>query len=290
MRIDAQQMPQTLGFAMSPPEVEPTLSFETLLALSPSEGDAPGTRTSRASSRNVFSFDALGVLGLGGPVATGQTSTMRAEGDGAGALTGKTWHAPQAQPPRPTSSHPTPTGPVTRYVSDPQPATSSIAPAAVDAPAVKAAVPGMAANGAPGIVPSAGSLNAAFGPLSNSPYVSPFPAETGPGPATVAAVARAGNPNVRMIAADEPEEVAAPPKASTTFRLQTEADAPSGRVSVAVSESDGVVSVVAAAPDLTESDRQTLKTIADEAAGDAGFSLGDLRLNGIAIRPSFKAS
>jgi len=77
-------------------------------------------------------------------------------------------------------------------------------------------------------------------------------------------------------------------KAPPATAFEAEAEPSSSQVSVTLSESDGVVNVAAAASDLAEADHQALRRVADEAAGAAGIAVGELRLNGVPIRPFSK--
>ena len=276
MRIDTTQLPQVLGLGTPAGQPGQTLPFKTLFS-SPQEGDdETGTKAAPVLSQYVFGFDALGMFGLGGPAGFG---SPLAPSEGQGAAPEVPGVAPDAPPPLPSVARQAPVAPVYASVSS---AAFSAAPAAESAVAE------------PVVTDPAVRLPAAAVPSARPPGASartfvmqawPVGALQAPVVADMPVMASAARPAFSVIrTGDAAKDVTAPRKAQAPFRFEPETEAASGHVSITLSEGDEQLHIVAAAPGLSESDRQTLKTVADEAASEAGLPLGELRLNGAVIR------
>lgn len=263
MRIDVGLIPQILGLA-KPPSEKAGVSFAALFSALPPQAGEAGIGGGTVLPRNVFSFDALGTLGVGGLVETG-----------APVKAGKAPHPETPPPPQALASPAVETSP---------------APEALAAPPTQS--PAQAPS--PDAAPPAGSPRLAGGPAGAAP--GPYSA-SGSGPAGAGSIQAPVSTaplrifaNVCALTAEAPEEAPPARKAVPSSRFQAEADPPPEGISVVLSETGGTLNIVASAPGLAESDRQTLKRVADETAGDAGIPLGELRLNGVAVRPFSKVS
>ncbi len=293
MRIDTTLLPQAIGFLTPSAQSGRTSSFDTLLSPADSDSGEPEAKAVPGASHDAFSFDALSVLGLGGPVGVGRTGKVDGDKDGvntpaAPGPQAPVPHAPQASA---LAVHPVTVAPAAADVSAPS-AEGSPGPVAMAADTAAAVAPVQHAPpvALPGAAMPAGAPVAASGALSGPANAGELAAEVSSAPVPVTTVARAAGPDARAFAAEGPDEPAAPRKASSAFEAQTEADTSSGQISLTLSESDGVLNVVASAPGLTEGDRQSLERAADEVAGETGAPLGALRLNGVTIRPFSKVS
>jgi len=261
MRIDAALIPQILGLA-KPPLQKAGASFATLFSALPPQAGEAGNADKTVLPRNVFSFDALGTLGLGGLAGTGAPLKV-----------GKAPHPETSSPPQAfatpvaTAAPVVETSPVPEVLAATQPSRSS------------------ATAPSPGAPPPAGQVRA----TSNAPAV-PLPADTVDPQAPVAAALARTLANARALTAEAPDEAPAARKAAPVLRFEAEVLSSSEGISVVVSETDGTLNVAAAASGLAESDRQALQKVAVETAGDAGIPLGELRLNGVAVRPFSKVS
>ena len=271
MRIDTTLMPQVPGLVTAPAQAGHTLSFDAFIKAPPGDDDAgTATRAAPVLSPYVFGFDALGLLGLGGPAGIG-TPLKAASQDG----------TVQGASPLPQSVNAVrdPASPV--YASVPYTALSSAqgqpVPAAASAPAPTAPAHIRAA-----MMPAGAGAASVWG--TATPWRS----------ASAGQAVRASNPIATPIASlpvasgvrgfGDAKDVPAARKAQAIFRFEPEADALSGQVSVTVSEGEDLLHIVAATPGLTEHDHLALRAVADEAAAEAGVKLGDLRLNGVVVR------
>ncbi len=277
MRIDVTAPPQVLGLTAAPAQPGHTLPFDAFFSAPQGQDGEGGTQTKAAPvlSQYVFGFDAVGMLGLGGPAGVGKPFKAVAE------------DAPAAGPQggqRP--SHPVtgtvqaPAAPAYAYVpytafsSSPRPEAPQATPVAdLSAKPARPAQPvAMQTSGAVSWTPAAQSRPVAAGQVQ---IVSASSA--------VAAVDRPFASGPRAFRSDTAKDAEAPRKTQATFRFEPEAEA-AGQVGVTVSEGEDLLHVVAAAPGLTDGDRQVLKAVADEAAAEAGITLGELRLNGVVVR------
>jgi len=283
MRIDTNLLPQAFGFMTSPSPSGGGLSFETLSSSSQDVDRAPLAKP--AASQRIFSFDALGVLGLGGTVASGRPAKTATEDDRSQAP------AAHAAPSEVGQGQPVPSAPVGGTEVFASHAASSPASGGrdvVDSPAAPQLAPpaqpsAVQARALPASAPSQGG-----GTTSSPAFAGPLPVEAGASLTPVAQASRPVYPQGRASAADGPEDSMETRKAPPATAFEAEAEPSSSQVSVTLSEGDGVVNVAAAASDLAEADHQALRRVADEAAGAAGIAVGELRLNGVPIRPFSK--
>ncbi len=290
MRIDITLLPQAIGFLTPSPQSGRTSSFDTLLSPADSDSGEPEAKAAPGASQDVFSFDALSVLGLGGPVGVGRIGRVNGEKDGVNTPTAPgpqalVPHALQANAPAARPATAAPAGTAAPIA----PAEVSLEPVAVAETAATQIVHHAPLPVSRGAAAPAAAPVSTGGTLAGPAYVGEVAAEAGPPPVPMTTAARTAGVGARAFAAEEPDEPA-PRKASLAFEAQTEAAPSSGQVSVTLSESDGVLNIVASAPGLTEGDRQSLERMTDDIAGETGAPLGELRLNGVTIRPFSKVS
>lgn len=266
MRIDTTLPSSILGFPTPSGRLGQTASFDTFYTPAPADDKAS---QAKPAPRQVSSFDAPGMLGLGGTV-TGDLAAKRPATDETAAPAGRAAHSLPAVHPVPDLLAVTPP------------------PAEADAASLPAASVAMAT--AQLVVPADASSST---PLRASVQAA-LPAEPALSLVSAGSVAAEAGPPIypgaRGSIAEAPEEPAAPQKASPLPKVQSEADPAASHVSVMVSETDGVLHIAAAAPGLSEDDRQTLKSLTDDVAGEAGLVVGELRLNGVPLRSSSKVS
>jgi hypothetical protein len=261
MKIDTTLFPHTFGPLTLPGRTGEGLSFDTFYSPS-SEDERAGVKAAPVLSQNVFGFDALGVLGLGGPAGFGRRLVALPEGRTAGTFV---------------------SGAASRQDIRAAPEVGTQA-ADIYGPVPVAAAPA-------GTRPEPGP---SIRPLSPHPEVMPvggFAAPPAPIPAVqpvaVESLSRTGGvifSAFRPMTAETAQDMPMPRKAAAAFRATPEADPAPGQISVTASEDGERLHIAAAAPDLTDNDRQNLKTLAEEAAAEAGVTLGDLRLNGVVVR------
>lgn len=278
MRIDATLVAQPPIATPIAPALEGGLSFETLLPPSPATEDQAGA--SAGSRQKIFGFDTLGILGVGGPAGTGHPTLPD---------TAKAAHRMPAGQARPVSQiavatpdhrHST-VNPLAAGATQGQPPSSAIAESGKGPAPFPKTVPetpklDTARLDAPERPAAVGAIPTGY---AVAPDVDTAPMNESPRPGAI--VSEDGPPATET--ADEASKSQDP---SPTSRFQIENEASSGPVSLTLSEVDGVLNIAAAAPDLTENDRSILRRLTDDAAGDAGLPLGELRLNGVVI-PKF---
>ena len=283
MRIDATLVAQPPTATPIAPALEGGLSFETLLPPSPVTQDQAGANA--GSRQKIFGFDTLGILGVGGPAGTGHP-TLPDTAKGAHRMpVGQARPASQIALAAPDHRHST-VNPSVAGATQGQPPSSAIAESGngpapgpktvpetpkldiprLDIPRLDAPEPPAAIRAIPtgyGVAPDVDTA-----PINESPRLGAIVSEDEP------------------LATETADEAPKSHDPSPTSRFQVESEASSGPVSLTLSEVDGVLNIAAAAPDLKESDRSILRRLTDDAAGDAGLPLGELRLNGVVI-PKF---
>lgn len=270
MRIDATLSPQLTGLMASPGQTGQGPSFDSLFLAPQADDDESGVKAAPVLSQNVFGFNALGVLGLGGPAGVARRLSAVADNQDAGTA------AAEAVP------HHLP---------------AAALRAQMQAGPASAAVPDAAASPDSGIKTPATPLPAPTAPPLSIRYaISPIGGyaapSTPPPPALTPAgegISRAAPANAttfsgfRALSFGLARTMQAPRK-TAVLRFTPEVDPAPNEVSVTASEVDERLHIMAAAPELTDSDRQNLKTLAEETAAEAGVALGDLRLNGVVVR------
>lgn len=269
MRIDSTGLPVFRQSQATSQQTGTGLCFEDLFLADSEQAPAQGR------SSHTHSFNAFGLLGQGSTLGEGQADAIPAE--------------PSATSSHPAGGKPYPasvTAALAQAVSFAAPSITPQDVVAVDEP-VKAAQPAIGQAARPH------SLGASTpGRLAVIPG---FKAPPGLLYALIKASSLGGGrvdgqgDGLRRAglfdpAADLPEPLeraqaeAAGPE---TYEVPAGAD---DVLSVAVSESDGVLHITAAAQGLSAKDRLKILGVAEEAAGETGARLGDIYLNGTAIR------
>jgi len=292
MRIDPTLPSLVSGMSLTPGQ-SGSASFAALV-LAPADTDAE--KDAKANlPRTALSFDAPGLLGVGGPASAGaptavpeDVTTQRPPHDQIigshtqAAFVSKTtailWTV--SVPPAHAA------GPSIAFAE-----AASMAPAAntaATAPTAAPSAPAALSRASGAIWPAASSLG-----LQGTP--SRLTLEDAPVSETVQSTSSAGRASfpggvVVGNAQTEPTEEAASPRKAQALKLQADTDTASGQISVVLSETEDGLSVTATAPDLSDRDKLALKRAVDDAASDAGLALGNFRLNGVAIRSLSKIS
>lgn len=255
MRID-QTLPLTLTpLAAGAPQAGQGPLFEDLLT---ARGKTMALEAA-APRQRLFGFDALGVLGMGSP-GQGQTQTRlpaRPVTQKPGPIPAITATA-SALPPCPLAACETEGGVIHEGDANLQHvAGQGWQPGNRTAPFAVRVLPDGAAMAAP-----------------PRPVLSPVMDSR-------VATARVLRSLAPIEAVRDPEATGARPRAVRPSIPETA----SGRVSVAVSETDGILQVVVAA-DIADDDRQRLRDLARDAAHDVGRPLGAVTLNGRSLPES----
>ena len=270
MRIDTTHLSHVGGLMTLHGQTGQGASFDSFVSQQDGDGDT-GIKAAPVLSKNVCGFNAFGVLGLGGPAGTGQRQVALPESGGADLA------LPDSAPVHRLSAASLPPAAVVPiYASAPNIAffpqlgvKTTFAPQATVASA-RTMLPHASQTEA---LP-AGSQVALSVPLTTVKAVAGESL-----PRTGGMVFSAANSTIAGLKQDMPT-----PRKAAAFRFMTEADPAPGQVSVTATEREDDLHIVAAAPDLTDADRQNLKTLVEEAAAEAGVTLGDLRLNGVVVR------
>jgi len=277
MRIDGPPFSAMTPFMATSQPMGTGLMFGDLF----SDTQAGAGEPAKASVRPLFSFDALGVLGLGRIV-----------------------HGEQQQDGLPLSD---PSLEVGASPAEQRAHLSAVMPAAilphtVPQPVETGDVFGPAsaiAVGPPSVAGKSvlhaslslpvrwGSLAAPFGAMerfATMPDVSVNTTGSGTGVFNLRTDRSGFGVVVDAPEAGDPME---PGTKRAIFTAETRADPASGQVSVAVAEKDGAVHVIAAAPGLSDEARLKIRGIVEDLAADAGVALGEFSLNGATLPNSF---
>lgn len=282
MRIDTTIMPLVPGMMAAPGQPGQTQSFDAFFSVQHGDDAETAAKGTPVLSPYVFGFDTVGLLGLG--AGAGVDTPPGPLPQGAAVRDAPPVHPFKGAMHRPAALS-TPSIPYAAFSSLPRPAP----PGAEPTSAMGEAVPAPAAMHARMTMPAAGMTVAARSGGAVAYPVSAGQAQVVAAP-TIAATASPATPGFRMAGDDTAKDVQAPRRAQAAFRFEPDAEALSGQVSVAVSEGEELLHIVAAVPGLTKGDRQTLKAVADEAAAEAGIKLGELRLNGVVVRQFSKTT
>lgn len=271
MRIDTTVLPQVPGLATLQAQAGPAQPFEDLISSPQTAGGDGDTKAAPVLSQYVFGFDTLGILGLGGPAGVGKPFE-------AGAGVGNAVSPHPLHPER--DALPTPA--IRPHVSIPY-AAFSPSPR-IEAPVAVAAEATPESQAARTVLLGAG-LSPGTPRAVSMGQSAPMPAAQARIVGTVSLATAMPRPGLSAVQSAGGDTRAAQPsaKARTAFRFEP-ARTGGGQFSVTVSEGEDLLHIVAAAPGLGESERQMLKTVADEAAAEAGIILGELRLNGAVVR------
>jgi hypothetical protein len=256
-------------------------SFAALVEPAAAKSIATESRTGIA--RNVLSFDAPGMLGLGGPTMNGPTAAGSMPKAGKARRGAEDLIAPVPTP-----------GAVPQATRPAMPAVHS----ATDAVDVSAAGPTntRAAPSTPVEIPHERAPAAASGlhgvlqgatPRSSAAIEPATGAPSLPETSGAPLLARAFT-NLRAQAPQIDEVVSA--RKTTAPRFEPEGDTSSGEISVVLSETEDGLNIAASTPDLSDNDKHILKRVVEDAVGDTGLAFGELRLNGVAIRSFSKIS
>jgi len=255
------------------------LMFEDLFSGSSPEQEIPAPEKPEAA-RPLFSFDALGILGFGrldhGQIQLSETMTVAPPAMDINALRDVASAERRA---RMSSAQPVPVSA--------NAAAQPIQPADADGVAPLETLSDMPApSGRLNFAGRTAPLPAAFtGAVSFA--VLPETSTGAVEPGLLIPRARAGGlAALAYMDAPETEDLPTSDAPRTSFMTETHPEPAAGQVSVAVSEKDGTLHVIAAAPGLSEEAKLKIRGIAEDIANDAGVTLGAFSLNGAAF-PDF---
>jgi len=275
MRIDVSALPAYLQIEMASRQQESGLCFEDIFLARPFDPETDGTSGSPA---HAYSFNAFGLLGIGGsPAQTGQTFDADAAQHDRSPAGERVTDSDMAVPP-------------------PFMTVAGTDVAGIDAATIPPLDPITA------VAPTGPSRSVSVGTGLSRPGDSRVTARIAGGNGSVTAMvsllrsaileSRLSRAGMDTPSSNEPEAETrtlageAMPEAAA----ERAAEAPEGDVSVTVSESDGTLHVIAAASDLTEKDKLKIRSAAEEIAREADVRLGDFFLNGAALRQFPKSS
>ena len=315
MRIDVTLPAAVVAPKATPQQPGSSLLFEDLVSPSPDQSAAKNNMA-QAQPQQLFSFDALGILGLGGGPQTAPPQLHETGIHLADALT----TTAVAMPVVPVSAVP-----MSNEQQDPHSVPHVMNAGRQGIPLLKTrnlSTGGQLSNGDM-LHASLASLDGgvvetvpAVGPNTEvtPPHPEPVPAlntwvsflvrvETPstmsvvPSPVSVLSQLRPVMPSANTVAddssmpaADAPEtkEQTTPNDALSPPELVPQVEPSSDSISVTVSETDGAMQVMAAAPDVTDLARLKIRAIAENIAGEIGVKLGEFSLNGATIPHSLK--
>ena len=315
MRIDLNALPPMIVPGPVAQPQGPGSLFEDLLT-TPEIEDVSDAKGRVVAQQHSFSFDALGLLGVGGGGNVDAADEPKEQINAPAETKAVTTVAPsvvtQTAPMENVASqdHLLPRQAVERQRSaaPDSPAASPVLDAQIAA-APETRAPPISTQDAAAVaavsqtpevpMPSGGRVNlfiAGAGRVGHAPAVVPnvavVRAASGLLSASATAVARMGPVSHGTVSSfvdmPEAEGRAVAKETSSAFALEKQAKSSADPVSVAVAEADGMLHVIAAAPDLTEDAKLKIRNIAQDIAQAIGVKLGEFSLNGAKIKPFLK--
>ena len=317
MKIDVRVPPCVMLMNTTFQQQASSLSFEDLFSLPPGQHDGSGAVKPAPKPRHLFSFDALGILGVGETRTPGATQEQSppvplSPFSAVPTAINATPQVSRAQDAAPLPGYQAVTvgqavnrEPVIKAgapgpnPTKPAPVTASTAVSHSSLPSLANKVAVAAASSAPSDItalPEGPSAPIVKGPAplvaASGSYYSEVTAEAPSAPILqlkgIHSGATALHRGATIAPVDTPEAEARTASNASPSKVMNakKAEPPSAQVSVTVSESDGTIQVVAAVPDLTEKSRLKIRGIAEDIANEAGVTLGDFFLNGTTM-PQF---
>lgn len=282
MKVEAMPFPAVNPFPTTAQPSGDGAVFEHLLSLPSPQADA--SISPAAKEKQTFSFDALGILGVGGGTVFGR---MPADG-----LSNRdTLDLPVTAPPVTTPPVTAPSFVVAPSVAGQWPVMMT-PQVPVEGNLVMATVPATSRSSGPSALAIAGvSIPGAAAGVPLSQMGSMRPAAVVPvslDPALTGGEPLSGTASLSTSEGPQPEERAAARESLKKFTIDRQSASSSDDINVAVSETDGVVHVIAAASDVTDKTRAKIRGVAEGLANDAGLKLGSFVLNGATTLYSHK--
>ena len=280
MRIDVMIPPDLTTSKASHHRPTSGAVFDDVYASLRHDDDASSARGTGAAPQQLFSFDALGILGVGGGGSSqSQAPRMPAAVEAVAASTKA--HDPhgintvqQALHNR-DGGHYTGIGLSPHSPGNPGDWPAEASPSdAVPVAAFSPAEPSCCGDAsAYRIMRSASPYSVSILPLAMNALSPLRPVSFG---TMVPSILSPNQPNNASMGGAG----AVPKNLLLRFESARHAQAVSDEVSVTVSETEGVLQVIAAAPELTDTARTKIRSLADDIAKDIGVTLGEFSLNG----------